>query len=682
MHLDTVTKLIRIFSILIYITISLIFSSCLSSKKKDNNNYQTDSIAYYLIQHKLLKRTEDLSKNLLKAKLINELIYEDSLKKDNSLKIAFEAYKINNDSLFRETNKTALKLSILLKDTSGIAEVNWNYGLFYGKKEISDSSYYHYFQAYKNYELIGHKYYSAKMLYNMAFIQSRLKDYTSSEAKLFEAISIYKSLNKNLSLYRSYSLLGSIYLDLEDYENAISYYGKSIQYLEKIKEKKTYKERSLNNLGLTYQKQENFENSIQSFKEALKTDSLYFKDINLYARLIDNLAYTKLLIGDTIKVKQNLFKSLKIRDSINNFSGIVINKLHLAEYYIFKRDTHKAVVYSREANRLAKKINNNRDILASLLLLSKIDKEKSDFYLKEHIFLKEELEKYERSLRNKFARIRFETDEYIHEAEKLSLQKYLILITSIGVILILSLLYFIRLQKRKNIELRLEKEHQKANEEIYKLMLGQHVKSEEGRLKERYRISEELHDSVLGKIFGTRMELGFLDIEGKEETKLKHESLVNSLQNIEEEIRDISHELKNDDLLSKTDFISILTTLVKDKSTIGKFKYEISCQESMSWNEASDTIKLNCYRILQESLQNIIKYSNASLIKITLGFNNRKLNFIIQDNGKGFNINKKTKGIGLKNIQSRIKHLNGKFLVESEPDKGTVLSMQIPYKTK
>lgn len=646
------------------------FVSCNSDKKNRKKSFDTmnDSILFFIEQS-----------NLLKAFNLNDLVQNDTLKKNNSLKIAFEAYKNQDSILFKKVNNQAYKLSVKLNDSLGIAETNWNSGSYYSDKEFLDSSYYHYFQAYKYYELTRHKYYSAKMLYNMAFIQSRLKDYTGSEAKLFEALSIYKSLNKNLSLYRSYNLLGSIYMDLEDYESAIDYYSKSIQYLNKIKEKKTYKERSLNNLGLTYQKQKDYKNSIESFNEALKIDSLYFKNISLYARLTDNLAYTKLLIGDTIQVKQELFKSLHIRDSIDNFSGVVINKLHLAEYFLMKNDTTKAIVFSTEANKLAYKIKNNRDILATLLFLSKIDKVNSSFYLNKYVLLTEKLDKHERSLRNKFARIRFETDEYIQETEKLSLQKYIILISSIAFISILSLLYFIRLQKRKNNELRLEKEQQKANEEIYKLMLEQHVKLEEGRLKERYRISEELHDSVLGKIFGTRMELGFLDIEGNDKTKIKHENLVNGLQNIEGEIRDISHELKNENLLSNSDYISIMTSLIKEKSILGDFKYEINCQESMYWNEASDTIKLNCYRILQEALQNIIKHANTNFVKITLGFNNGKLNFTIQDNGKGFNMEKLNKGIGLKNIQSRIKYLNGTNSIESTIHKGTIISMHIPY---
>src|SRR5690606_27519289 len=115
--------------------------------------------------------------------------------------------------------------------------------------------------------------------------------------------------------------------------------------------------------------------------------------------------------------------------------------------------------------------------------------------------------------REQFARIRFETDEYIQENEQLLLERTIVFVLGIGLIVILSLLYFLRLQRVRNKQLLLEKEQQIANEEIYKLMLAQQSKLEEGRLNERFRISEELHDGVLSKIYGTRMGLGLLDIE-------------------------------------------------------------------------------------------------------------------------------------------------------------------------
>lgn len=646
------------------------FVSCNQNLPKQNGiELKNDSINFYL----------ERNKDLFKAKALNDLINNDSVKKVNVLKIAFQAFKNSDSLLFKKANDEALQLSLKLKDSSGIAETHWNSGSFYARQEKLDSAYYHYFQARKYYSLIESENYAAKMLYNMAFIQSRLKDYTSSEAKLFQAISIYNKLGKKLSLYRCYNALGNNYSELGDFENSIEYHNKSLKVLQDLKSKKSYYERSLNDIGLLYQKKREYNTSIKTFEKALNNKKLRILDIHLYARLKDNLAYSKTLNGNILDVENSFLEALKIRDSLNNISGITVNKIHLGEYYLLTNDSIKAIKYAEEAHSLAQKSNNNNAILTSLLLLSKIDEENSSGYLEKHVELTESLQSYERKLKNKFARIRFETDEYIEKSEKLALQKSLILTFGFAIISILSLLYFIKVQRSKNNELQQERLQQQANEEIYKLMLKQQSKLEEGRLKERHRISEDLHDGVLGKIFGARMGLGFLELSGEKEDLEKKEQYIQDLQIIEEEIRDISHELKNEILSTNADYISLIKDLVEEKSVLGKFEYFIDSEESFFWNDSNETIKINIYRIIQEALQNIIKYSKANQVSLVFKYNNDNLVVVIEDDGVGFNLKKANKGIGLLNIKLRAESLRGKVKIKSEPNNGTVLEIKIPY---
>ncbi|NRR93127.1 tetratricopeptide repeat protein [Winogradskyella undariae] len=644
--------------------------SCNQNLPNQNGIESTnDSINYYL-KH---------NKNLSKAKALNDLIHNDSLKKVNVLKIAFQAFKNSDSLLFKTANEEAVKLSVKLEDSMGIAETHWNSGSFYARQEKLDSAYYHYFQAHKYYSLIESENYAAKMLYNMAFIQSRLKDYTSSESKLFQAISTYKRLGKNLALYRCYNALGNNYSELGDFENSIEYHNKSIKVLQNLENKKSYYERSLNDIGLLYQTKKEYPSSIQTFDKALNNSNLKILDIHLYARLIDNLAYSKLLNGDTLGIEKDLMEALKIRDSLNNISGITINKIHLAKYYFKIGDTLHALEYADSANELANKSKNNNDILTSLLLLSRIDKVNSSHYLKKHVELTESLQRYERTLKNKFARIQFETDEYIEKSEKLALQKTLILTFGFAIVSILILLYLIKVQRSKNKELQQEQLQQQANEQIYKLMLKQQSKLEEGRLKERHRVSEELHDGVLGKIFGTRMGLGFLELNGESHDLEKHQKYIHNLREIEEEIRDISHELKNEILSSNADYISLIKDLVEEKSVLGNFEYFIDSEDSFFWNDSNETIKINIYRIVQEALQNIIKYSKANQVSLLFKYNNENLVVVIRDDGVGFNITNAKKGIGLMNIKSRTESLRGKVKIMSEPNNGTVIEIKIPY---
>lgn len=611
------------------------------------------------------------------------IIENDSIRNKRLLDEAYEI-SLGEDSIsFIEANKKAYKSSLKLKDTSGIAETHWNYGTYYAKKEVFDSSYYHYYQAYKSYEAINNDYFSGKMLFNMAFVQSRFKDYTGSESNLFEAISKFEPLDKNLSLYNCYKLLGTIYKELEDYENSINYHNIALDYLKRVKNKKgNIKEGALNDIAITYQKQKNYDKAIEYLERVLELKDLSTINPKLYAKIIDNLAYTKLLKKDTLNIKKDFEKALSIRNKVEDFSGIVINKLHLAEYYIKAQNTAKAITYAKEANTLANSTKHHRDILSSLLLLSKVDTKNASSYLNEYVSLNERLEKQEHKIKNKFARIRFETDNYIYRSEKLSSQNTIILITSIAVIFILILLLFIRSERAKNRELILETQKKQANEDVYKLMLKQQSKLEEGRLKERNRISEELHDGVLGKIFGTRMGLGFLNLHGEPEDKAKQQTYIDELHKIEREIRAISHELKNDVLLSKQDYITLIKALVEEQSIAGNFKYNITTIDEEYWNESSDVIKINSYRIIQESLLNIIKHAKATDVNITLGYTNENLNFTIEDNGVGFNNKKISKGIGISNINSRVKTINGTYSLVSQKNKGTKTTVLIPFKTK
>ena len=109
----------------------------------------------------------------------------------NLIKIAYDNCDSGDSILFKRTNKLLLGKARFLKDTFSIAEAHWNYGIFYNQRESLDSAFYHYYQAHKYYLSINHEYFQAKMLFNMAFIQSSLNDYINSEEKLFEAIEIY-----------------------------------------------------------------------------------------------------------------------------------------------------------------------------------------------------------------------------------------------------------------------------------------------------------------------------------------------------------------------------------------------------------------------------------------------------------------------------------------------------------
>lgn len=595
--------------------------------------------------------------------------------------IAYLNLKLGDTTLFKNRTNEALALGTRLNDSFALGDAHWNYAGYYKQKHVFDSTYYHFNAANRFFEPSGHTYESAKMQYGMAFIKGRFKDYSGSEVLTFMAIKKFKQIKDYNSLFSCYNHLGSLQKDIYEYDRALFYYDKAIENLKKLKNNRSQQDAVLNNIGNIYLKKGDYSKALQNYNKLLENNRLKFENKDNYARALDNRAYCRLLMKDTLHVAQQLNEALRIRDSVDNKSGIIISKIHLARYYVYAQDTIKAIPYAKEANMLADEIKNSRDYLESLFILATIDMRNYAAYLKRHIEYNDSLQIVERKIQNKFTRIAFETDEYIEETERLAGQSIIILSVSVIIVLVLMLVLFIWRQKVKNDILLFENEQQKANEQIYLISLKQQEKLENEKIKERNRISEELHDGVLGKLFGTRMNLGFLAIKGDKKTLKQHQLYLDELQTIEKEIRNVSHELNNNIDSSQINFSKIITDVLKVKSKLGGFKFELKLEESIDWQQINQIIKVNLYRIIQEALQNIIKHASAKNVGLLFNIENEKLVLTIKDDGVGFDSTQKRKGIGMKNMTSRTKKINGEFTVLPNPKGGTQLKIKIPLKT-
>lgn len=327
------------------------------------------------------------------------------------------------------------------------------------------------------------------------------------------------------------------------------------------------------------------------------------------------------------------------------------------------------------------KEKNSLYYLRLLERLSNLDPSNAKYYFDSYKKYNDSLSRAERKTLDKFTRIEFETDEIIEDNELLTRQQLWISITSIGIILILSLLYFLKVQRAKNEKLFLETEQQKANEQVYLLTLKQQSNLEEERTRERNRISQELHDGILGRLFGTRVGMGFLNLKGDEEVQ-QQQAFLEELQDIEKEIREVSHKLNTNFDSSDISFTNIINQLLESKSQVGDFQFQLNIDKNISWKTTDEIIKVNVYRIIQEALQNTIKHAKASLVTLDFSSNDENLIIRIKDDGIGFDIKKSKKGIGIKNINSRVQKLNGTLEIVSAIGKGSQLNIKVPIDIK
>jgi two-component system sensor histidine kinase DegS len=84
------------------------------------------------------------------------------------------------------------------------------------------------------------------------------------------------------------------------------------------------------------------------------------------------------------------------------------------------------------------------------------------------------------------------------------------------------------------------------------------------------------------------------------------------------------------------------------------------------------------WRIIIESLNNVIKHANAADVLVKLVVKDEKLLVIVQDDGIGYDTQLATHGMGLKNMRLRADRLGGKLMMISLPGKGTQMSLEVP----
>ncbi|WP_340158125.1 ATP-binding protein [uncultured Maribacter sp.] len=609
----------------------------------------------------------------------------DTIKSFHLSNLSYNQRFISDSSLYRQINKHAILVNQKIKDTSAIASAYWDLAYFLENRNTNDSAFYYYSEALNLFNQINYKEDVGYMYLNMASIQMKIKDYIGSEANTIKAIEFFKTLeNNNHHLYRSYNLLGVILTDLKDYEKSLAYYNEALFYLNKIPDSYLNEASVLNNIGVSYRNNEQYDKAIENFEKVLNTNNIPTKRPSLYALALSNLATSKLYKKDTTNVRNLFDQAIEIKKRENDLGSIATSYYNYAELEAFAEDTTAAIHKAKVAEKLAIEGKANERLLKTWQYLAILDKINASDYFKKFTKLNDSLLTEERKQQNKFARIRFETDEFIAEnieleSEKqvLSKQKQIWIGIATGFFLLGLSVYIIINQRAKNQKLRFDQQQQANNQEIFNLMLMQKQKVDEVKRLEQKRISEELHDGVLGKMLGARMILTGLNKRATDEAIQEKSKALGSLQEIENEIRAISHELSHSAYQKISNFTdSVETLLANNRNT--KIKTIFHFNEDENWDSLAGEIKINVYRIIQETFQNAIKHSKCSFFEVTFYRDDEQFNVIMNDNGIGYNVNKGKKGIGIRNITSRIEKLNGSFHIDSTEGQGTTISLNIP----
>ncbi|NEV94744.1 tetratricopeptide repeat protein [Psychroflexus sp. YR1-1] len=660
---------------LYYLVVLIFIYSCQSPPE---NKPEVDPQLRSSILENLKKIDNNINKdeNLVQAFQSIQKIENDSLQIKYLKAIDYRALN-SNSGIYLDINSLGREKAEKYKDTLSLANFYWNLGDSYLNENKADKAYYAYNEAQYLYNLKDDLVNYAQMLYNLALIQSQAKDFTGAEVNLIKVAEISQDIKNFDLLYRSYNLLGITNYNLQNYEVAIRYYNNALQASGKVEDADLYQAATFNNLGNVYEKLHKYELAIKNYRKTLSIKDLYDKDPYLYAMALDNLAYNRLETGELQNVLPDMEKALDIRKQIKHLAGISISQLHIASYYDFIGDTTQAIAFAEAANTTAKSNNNNRDILKSWKLLADLQPENSYTYTTAYIDLSESLQVEERQVRNKFERIRFETDEVMQRAEMLEEEKTFIFLISSLIIIIGSSLFVLYIQRSKNRSLELERDQKIADEKIYELLLIQSARKDEGKREERDRIARELHDNILTELYANRMNLMFYKYKTGIKGDEKFGKLTDNLMDVEKQIRNLSHELSNTYFDEHKEFGDLIQDLIQKLQL--ESTHQLTVDDSVNWSKIPSNIKMHTYRILQEAIMNIQKHAEASFVFIKFSINEEanKIEFVVKDDGKGFTNHKKP-GIGLKNIKSRVQDIQGKISIDSSPGYGTKISIFIP----
>ena len=528
----------------------------------------------------------------------------------------------------------------------------------------SDSSLYYLSESKKISVQLKDSLEAGRRLLSISALQYREKDYFGGESSIIEGLHLLEPSGEVFFTGLLYERLGNVMWRLERQEEARKNYLKFFELQKKIPNIKLKYEKARLQLHLakTYESEGNYTKSIEYFNKCLMVADLKVENAYRYEAALEGLSYGHFMQGDKKLALKGYLEVLKSRQSRGYKRGLIWSYALLGELYASNNETKKAIFFIKKSLQTAKELLTTSKKLENLLLLSKLVRgEEGRKYLEERTQLNDSLHKRERILKNKFTKVRYETEKKDKENIALKLEN-----------------------TRNQLALETERQHKiigflSAGASILflgfgasivtnrrkKLVFEAKMKQIEVREKERQRIAKSLHDEVAGDIRMLHLEL----------TKRKQLEEAKKLAVIKGTVRNLSHQLSSESF-EKVSFKNQIINLISDFFEID-FKIKVQEIDTVNWKDVNNSIKRILFLVIRESIQNSKTHAEASAVILNFKQTKKALTLTIFDNGKGFNTASKKAGIGLKNMQERIEEVNGTFSIESALDKGTSIYIEI-----
>ncbi len=440
-------------------------------------------------------------------------------------------------------------------------------------------------------------------------------------------------------LSTAYSSYTEYYLLTKKYDLALKYAFLSQELVEK-QNKKSDLALIYNTIGQIYLEKKLYSKAMEYYNKSLNIRSELGDDLGI-GSCYKNIAYCQQLQLNyaeseaNYKLAMQYFKKIDAREYLND-----CNKL-LAQLYEKQNMFDKALYYLKEGKKIEDSVYNKDAETKLSELYVQYDTEKKEQQIK--------IQSLELSKRNTY------------------------LFIAMALILLSIVIAYLIISRNKIKESnRLQKEILKQQDLSTKAII-------EAEERERKRIAGDLHDGIGQMFSAVRMNLSSIS-DGlqftKDDKKVLFDKTIDLVDESCKEVRAISHNMMPNVLLK-----SGLASAVRD--FIGKIDDSLIKVNLVTYglNERLEAnIETVLYRVIQESVNNVIKHSQANQLDIQISIEDKEITVTIEDNGKGFDVSNKDNfdGIGLKNIITRIEFLKGTVEWDSSPGNGTLVAIHIP----
>lgn len=616
------------------------------------------------LKNELKKEIPDIKR----AKILGDLTwFSRTISTDSSIKYGNEALKIltkiNNKPMLAQQYSDmgavylhkgnlakskdfyfkSLDIREDLKDTLGIAKIKGNLAVFYQRQQKLDSAMIYSIDAMKIFEKKGIKNIANRIKNNIAAMYIDLRAYDKALAYQKEVLEYQNTTNELFFKANTLSNMGNAYFFKADTIAAIKYYNKAIIVAKKSNNFQTQAS-ALVNLGNIFSTKNNYKKAISYFNQSLKIRKKLNLDYDIASTNL-SLGILYLRNGNYKKAKQKFKECLPYFEKNKIKDKLITTYTSLSMVYAYEKNSEKVNFYIDKYN-----IENNKFLADSKTkeiteLETKYQTAKKE---KEIALQKEELLENQLAIKNR--------------------NLYAILVSSALLILgILSYGFYRRNQlKRKQLEKELDLKDALAT-----------IKTQNRLQEQRLRISRDLHDNIGSQLSFIISSLDNLQYIPKNNT----EKLQEKISGISDFTGETIHQLRDTIWAMNKSEVAIEDLQTRILSFIEKAKMakpNINFQQNLnvSKNVKFTSIEgMNIFRVLQEAINNAIKYSEATSITIDANQQEKQIIFSVTDNGIGFDINSVDLGNGLANMEKRMNEINAKVFIDSKPNQGTKIRL-------